>query len=147
MIGAHRPARVHDSEAQFDIGCAIHAVRSPPAGAPLVMNGRIRDPVKVRKNVAMNRLQAAGGRMAHVPQRRQGPLMGALSSREAGGVEHAVSYQQLHSGSVPVSCERAAELFQCGARLSSLEAALTSTVVADVALPGERRTPFNIDAP
>ena len=103
--------------------------------------------MKARKNVAANRLQAAGGRMAHVPQRRQGPLMGALSSREAGGVEHAVSYQQLRCGLVPVSCERVAALFQCGARLSSLEAALTSTVVADVALPGERRAPINVDAP
>lgn len=58
MTGALSPARFRGSDAEFNIGCAIGAVQSLPAGVYIAMNGRIWDPAKVRKNVAANRFEA-----------------------------------------------------------------------------------------
>ena len=58
MTGALSPARFRGSDAEFNIGCAIGAVQSLPAGVYIAMNGRIWDPLKVRKNVAENRFEA-----------------------------------------------------------------------------------------
>jgi len=59
MTGALSPARFRGSDAEFNIGCAIGAVQSLPAGVYIAMNGRIWDPQSVRKNVAENRFEAA----------------------------------------------------------------------------------------
>lgn len=59
LTGALSPARFRGSDAEFNIGCAIGAVQSLPAGVHIAMNGRIWNPIKVRKNVAANRFEAS----------------------------------------------------------------------------------------
>ena len=58
LTGALSPARFRGSDAEFNIGCAVGAVQCLPAGVYIAMNGRIWDPLKVRKNVAANRFEA-----------------------------------------------------------------------------------------
>jgi L-asparaginase len=58
LTGALNPARFRDSDAVFNIGCAVGAVQSLPAGAWIAMNGCIWDPAKVRKNRDKNRFEA-----------------------------------------------------------------------------------------
>ncbi len=60
LTGALSPARFRGSDAEFNIGCAVGAVQSLPAGVHIAMNGRIWDPAKVRKNVDANRFEAQG---------------------------------------------------------------------------------------
>jgi len=52
-----QPARFKNSDAAFNIGCAITAVQILPAGVYLALNGRIFDPAKTRKNVELNRFE------------------------------------------------------------------------------------------
>lgn len=59
LTGALNPARFRGSDAEFNIGTAVGAVQSLPAGVYIAMNGRIWDPSKVRKNVDANRFEAA----------------------------------------------------------------------------------------
>ena len=58
MTGALHPARFIDSDAVFNIGCAIGAVQTLPPGVWIVMNGRVWEPTQVRKNRAANRFEA-----------------------------------------------------------------------------------------
>ena len=58
LTGALNPARFRDSDAIFNIGCAVGAVQSLPAGAWIAMSGTIWDPKKVRKNRSENRFEA-----------------------------------------------------------------------------------------
>ena len=58
LTGALNPARFEGSDAVFNIGCAVGAVQSLPAGVYIAMNGRIWDPRKVRKNVEANRFES-----------------------------------------------------------------------------------------
>ncbi len=58
LTGALNPARFIDSDAVFNIGCAVAAVQCLPAGIWIAMNGRIWDPKKVRKNRVENRFEA-----------------------------------------------------------------------------------------
>lgn len=60
LTGALNPARFRGSDAEFNVGCAVGAVQSLPAGVYIAMNGRVWDPARVRKNVAANRFEAAG---------------------------------------------------------------------------------------
>jgi L-asparaginase len=60
LTGALNPARFRGSDAEFNIGTAVGAVQALPPGVYIAMNGRIWDPMKVRKNVAANRFEAAG---------------------------------------------------------------------------------------
>ena len=60
LTGALSPARFRGSDAEFNIGTAVGAVQSLPEGVYIAMNGRIWDPLKVRKNVDANRFEAAG---------------------------------------------------------------------------------------
>ncbi|QKK01623.1 MAG: asparaginase [Pseudomonadota bacterium] len=60
MTGALNPARFIDSDAVFNIGCAVGAVQAMPPGVWIAMNGRIWNPGTVRKNRAANRFEAAG---------------------------------------------------------------------------------------
>ena len=50
LTGALNPARFRDSDAVFNIGCAVGAAQSLPPGVYIVMNGKVWDPEKVRKN-------------------------------------------------------------------------------------------------
>lgn len=58
LTGALNPARFRGSDAEFNIGCAVGAVQCLPPGVYIAMNGRIWDPLKVRKNVDANRFEA-----------------------------------------------------------------------------------------
>ena len=58
ITGALFPARFRDSDAVFNIGCAIGAVQSARPGVWIVMNGNVWDPERVVKNVAENRFEA-----------------------------------------------------------------------------------------
>lgn len=60
LTGALNPARFRGSDAEFNIGTAVGAVQSLPPGVYIAMNGRIWDPLKVRKNVAANRFEPIG---------------------------------------------------------------------------------------
>ena len=57
LTGALNPARFQDSDAVFNIGCAIGAVQTLPDGVYIAMNGCIWDPARVRKNRDANRLK------------------------------------------------------------------------------------------
>ena len=57
LTGALSPSRFRGSDAEFNVGTAVGAVQSLPAGVYIAMNGRIWDPRKVRKNVAANRFE------------------------------------------------------------------------------------------
>ena len=54
LTGSMQPARFRVTDALFNIGSAISAVQSLPAGAYIAMNGRIFDPRRVRKNLDKN---------------------------------------------------------------------------------------------
>ena len=58
LTGALNPARFRGSDAEFNIGTAVGAVQSLPAGVYIAMNGRVWDPARVRKNIAANRFEA-----------------------------------------------------------------------------------------
>src|SRR5688500_2061164 len=60
ITGALNPAGFRGSDAEFNIATAVGAVQSLPPGVYIAMNGRIWDPLKVRKNVTANRFEAAG---------------------------------------------------------------------------------------
>jgi len=55
LTGALEPALFKTSDAMFNIGCAIAAVQSLPAGAYITMNGRVFESGNVIKNVALGR--------------------------------------------------------------------------------------------
>ena len=54
LIGATQPAAFINSDAVFNISCALGAVQSKPTGVYIAMNGRIFDADRVGKNVAKN---------------------------------------------------------------------------------------------
>lgn len=55
LTGALSPARFQSSDATFNVGLAIGAVQSKPAGVYIAMNGRIFDGLRVKKNRELNR--------------------------------------------------------------------------------------------
>jgi L-asparaginase len=57
LTGALNPARFRDSDAIFNIGCAVGAVQSLPHGVYIAMNGKVWDPEHVRKNRRENRFE------------------------------------------------------------------------------------------
>lgn len=59
ITGALYPARFRDSDAVFNIGCAVGAVQALDAGAWIVMNGKVWRPGEVRKNREQNRFEEA----------------------------------------------------------------------------------------
>lgn len=54
LTGSMQPARFRVTDAVFNIGCAIGAVQSLPAGVYIAMNGRVFLPEKIRKNREKN---------------------------------------------------------------------------------------------
>lgn len=59
ITGALYPARFRDSDAVFNIGCAVGAVQTLGEGAWIVMNGKVWQPGEVRKNREENRFEEA----------------------------------------------------------------------------------------
>ena len=57
LTGAMQPARFRSSDALYNIASALTAVQLLPAGVYIVMNGRVFDPQKSRKNVEENRFE------------------------------------------------------------------------------------------
>ncbi len=57
MTGSMYPAQFRDSDAVFNIGCAVTAVQILEPGVYIVMNGRIFKPHLVRKNTVLNRFE------------------------------------------------------------------------------------------
>jgi len=57
LTGSMEPARFRSSDAEFNIGCAIAAVQLLPPGVYIVMNGRIFDSGRVRKNVELGQFE------------------------------------------------------------------------------------------
>ena len=57
ITGALHPARFRDSDAVFNIGCALGAVQCVDPGVWIVMNGVVWDPDRVVKNVEKNRFE------------------------------------------------------------------------------------------
>jgi L-asparaginase len=57
LTGALNPARFRDSDAVFNIGSAVGAAQSLPPGTYIVMNGKVWEPSKVRKNLRENRFE------------------------------------------------------------------------------------------
>jgi L-asparaginase len=57
LTGSMQPARFRNTDAVFNIGCAIAAVQTLPPGVYLAMNGRVFTPERVRKNVRENRFE------------------------------------------------------------------------------------------
>lgn len=57
LTGALQPAAFAQSDAIFNIGCAIGAVQSKPSGVYIAMNGEVFDADRVRKNVDANRFE------------------------------------------------------------------------------------------
>ncbi len=54
LTGAMAPARFKYSDAEFNIGCAVAAVQVLAPGVYIVMNGRIFDPDRIKKNLEQN---------------------------------------------------------------------------------------------
>jgi L-asparaginase len=57
LTGSLQPARFADSDAAFNIGCAVAAAQTLPAGAYVVMNGRVFAAGRCRKNRQSNRFE------------------------------------------------------------------------------------------
>lgn len=57
LTGSMYPARFHESDAVFNLGCAVIAAQTLAPGVYIAMNGRIFDPTRSRKNVEMNRFE------------------------------------------------------------------------------------------
>jgi L-asparaginase len=57
LTGALNPARFRDSDAIFNIGCAVGATQSLPPGVYIAMNGKVWLPDQVRKNRRENRFE------------------------------------------------------------------------------------------
>lgn len=57
LTGALNPAKFRGSDAIFNIGGAVVAAQCMPPGIYIVMNGRVFDALKVRKNREKNRFE------------------------------------------------------------------------------------------
>ena len=57
LTGASQPARFHNSNAIFNIGCAVAAVQLLRPGVYVAMNGRIFAAERVRKNADTRRFE------------------------------------------------------------------------------------------
>ena len=57
LTGAMEPARFKHSDAVFNVGAALAAVQVLKPGVYIVMNGRIFNPDRVKKNLERNRFE------------------------------------------------------------------------------------------
>ena len=58
LTGSMYPARFRESDAVFNIGCAITAVQLLDPGVYIAINGKIFNPDNAKKNVELNRYEA-----------------------------------------------------------------------------------------
>ena len=58
LTGALQPAAFAQTDAIFNVGCAVGAVQSKPDGVYIAMNGQVFDAERVVKNVAANRFES-----------------------------------------------------------------------------------------
>ena len=58
LVGSLSPARFKNSDAVFNIGFAMAAVQTLPAGVYIAMNGHVFDAINVKKNRAENRFES-----------------------------------------------------------------------------------------
>jgi L-asparaginase len=61
LTGALQPAAFTDTDAVFNVGCAIGAIQVLPSGVFIAMNGQIFSANKVVKNRAEHRFEAIAG--------------------------------------------------------------------------------------
>jgi L-asparaginase len=59
LTGSMQPARFRGTDAVFNVGSAIGAVQALPPGVYIVMNGRVFDPQRTRKNREKNCFETA----------------------------------------------------------------------------------------
>ena len=59
LTGSMTPARFQMSDAEFNIGCAVGALMSLPAGVYIAMNGCVFPADRVRKNRTQSRFELA----------------------------------------------------------------------------------------
>ena len=57
LTGALQPAAFRETDAVFNIGCALGALQSVEPGAYIAMNGQVFDVTQVRKNRDANRFE------------------------------------------------------------------------------------------
>ncbi len=57
LTGAMQPARMRVTDAAFNLGAAVAAAQTLPAGVYIAMNGRIFNPDHSRKNVVEHRFE------------------------------------------------------------------------------------------
>lgn len=57
FTGAMQPAAFRETDAHFNIGCAVIAMQTLPEGVYVVMNGRVFDPRHSEKNQQMDRFE------------------------------------------------------------------------------------------
>lgn len=57
LTGSMYPAQFRDSDAVFNLGCAVTAAQTLAPGVYIAMNGCIFDPAASRKNIEMNRFE------------------------------------------------------------------------------------------
>ncbi len=60
LTGALSPARFRTTDAIFNVGMAVAAVQTAPAGVYIAMNGQVFTAGSVRKNRAENRFESTG---------------------------------------------------------------------------------------
>jgi L-asparaginase len=58
LTGAMQPAAFKHTDADFNVGGAVIAVQTLPPGVYLVMNGRVFDPKRSRKNLEANQFES-----------------------------------------------------------------------------------------
>ncbi len=58
FTGAMNPTKIRNSDAFFNVGCAIIAVQTLPSGIYIAMNGQILNPEHVVKNRSHQRFEA-----------------------------------------------------------------------------------------
>lgn len=57
LTGSMLPSQYRDSDAIFNMGCAVMAVQTLGSGIYIVMNGRFFDPLTSAKNVTLNKFE------------------------------------------------------------------------------------------
>jgi len=57
LTGAMEPAGFKNSDAVFNVGCAVAAVQTMPPGAYIAINGRIYTPDQIKKNRSLGRFE------------------------------------------------------------------------------------------
>ena len=70
LTGAMQPARFRETDAGFNIACAVTAVQTLPEGVYIAMNGQIFDPTRVRKNVERDWFEEVSPEEVDVPTHR-----------------------------------------------------------------------------